>query len=50
LEATPHCVRAGSFTGISRNTFAVFSGPKNDEILDVPKGMDPKDAESKGSH
>lgn len=43
VEATPHAVVRGEEEireGLNRNTFAVFMGPKFNERLNVPKGMD----------
>ncbi|CAG9325782.1 unnamed protein product [Blepharisma stoltei] len=38
LQATPHSVlTGGNFPDISRNTFAVFMGPKPDLVLRVPE-------------
>lgn len=43
LCATPHSVVSKPNTdGISRNTFALFLEPNSDQLISVPKGVDPK--------
>jgi len=44
LQATPHCVRGASVSGVSRETYAMFMEPKWDEAMVVPKDVDPAKA------
>mmetsp|Transcript_9044 Transcript_9044/g.13545 ORF Transcript_9044/g.13545 Transcript_9044/m.13545 type:complete len:384 (+) Transcript_9044:98-1249(+) len=46
LQATPHSVRGANIPNISRESFAVFMQPAWDELMDTPKGMDPKSSQS----
>ena len=44
LEATPHCVvRSDEIAGqkIARNTFALFMGPNDLEVMRTPSGISP---------
>jgi hypothetical protein len=41
LQATPHAVRGTSVPGVSRETFAVFLGPEDGEIMDIPPNACP---------
>lgn len=44
LQATPHCVMGGTKSGFTRESFAVFTEPNWDAIMDVPEGVAPEKA------
>ncbi|GAB5370840.1 hypothetical protein AAMO2058_001527800 [Amorphochlora amoebiformis] len=46
LQATPHAVRGANVPKVSRESYAVFMQPKWDEVMNVPKGVNPKNAQS----
>jgi isopenicillin N synthase-like dioxygenase len=41
LQATPHAVRGTKIPGVSRETFAVFLGPEDGEIMNIPPNACP---------
>uniref|UniRef100_A0A7S2QT45 Non-haem dioxygenase N-terminal domain-containing protein n=1 Tax=Norrisiella sphaerica TaxID=552664 RepID=A0A7S2QT45_9EUKA len=46
LQATPHAVRGARVPNVSRESYAVFMQPSWDELMDVPKGVKPQNAQS----
>jgi len=43
LQATPHCVHAGSIPHVTRETFAVFMEPEFPETMNIPAGASAAD-------
>mmetsp|Transcript_3683 Transcript_3683/g.5828 ORF Transcript_3683/g.5828 Transcript_3683/m.5828 type:complete len:161 (+) Transcript_3683:434-916(+) len=46
LQATPHAVRGPDAANVSRESYAVFMQPSWNEPMNVPSGVDPKEAQS----